>query len=99
MNARLTNPVIVSWYLFVLFFVGVLAISTITAAPEVQGLVALTMFLCLACSLVAADLAICLQYCRRHGLGLGIFRHGACRRGYALTALVVTLILFACVGV
>ena len=93
MTAKLTNPVFISWYLSVVFLLGLLASSAITGAPGGETFVAVSSAVCLACVLLFVILAIGLQRRARRGLGLGVFRSEPFRVGYAVFALIITLVL------
>ena len=97
MIAKLTSPVFVSWYLFAVFLLGLLAGSAIDVAPGHSGFKTPLMAVCSVAALLFAVLAITLQQRGRRGLGLGIFRFEPFRLGYAVFAIIATLCLLSTV--
>jgi ABC-type uncharacterized transport system permease subunit len=98
MAAKLTNPVSVSWYLSVIFLLGLLLSSAITVVPGGEAFVNVTMLVCLACALLFSAIALCLRHRTRRGLDLGVFGSRPVCIGYAVLALVVTVFLFMAAG-
>jgi len=88
MTGKLTNPVFISWYLAVVFMLGLLATSAVTVAPGHETFAAVLMAVCLGCAVVFTAMAIGLR--RRVGSGLGL---GGLGIGYAVFALVITAAL------
>ncbi len=98
MTANLTNPVFVSWYLAVIFLLGLLVSSAITVVPGGEGFVRSMMSVCLACALAFAFLALLLGRRARRGLDFGVFSSQSFRVAYAVIALIITLVLFMITG-
>jgi hypothetical protein len=98
MTAKLTNPVFISWYLSVIFLLGLLTSSAITVVPGGEAFVRVTMSVCLACVLVFAFLALLLRHRARRGLDFGVSTSQPFRVGYAVLALIITLVLFVVAG-
>lgn len=98
MAAKLTNPVFISWYLAIIFLLGLLTSSAITVVPGGEAFVRVTMSVCLACAFLFAVLALRLRQRTRRGLGLGVFSSQHLCVGYAVLALIVTLLLFMVAG-
>ena len=98
MIAKLTNPLFISWYLSVVAILGLLASSATTVAPGGEASVAVSMAVCSACALLFVVLAIVLRHRAQRGLGLGVFGSEPFRIGYAVFALIITLVLFVFVG-
>ena len=98
MTAKLTNPVLISWYLVVVFLLGSLTTSALTTVPGGEAFVAVTIWVCLVCSLGFVIVALWLWRRARRGLGFGVFTYRPFRVAYAAMALIITLVLFMVTG-
>ncbi len=96
--AKLTNPVVISFYLSFVFLLGSLASSAITVRPGGETFVGATMAVCLVGTVVFAVLAALLSRRARRGLDYGVFSSQSLRIGYTLLALIITVILFVVAG-
>ena len=94
MTAKLTNPVFISWYLSVIFLLGLLASSAITVVPGGETFVRVAMSICLAGAVAFTFLAVRLRRRARLGLDFGLFTSQSFRVAYAVVALIITLVLF-----